>query len=119
MKFILVMLAVLLPVGVMLAELDSKANLIDTVSMSSGGGRILLIGGYTIVGSTAIVLGTTELYDPATNSFLPLDQTASTTLGVYLSTATFLNRTERRKSLNCRWVRSDERLPSCRCHFFV
>ena len=49
MKFILVMLAVLLPVGVMLAELDSKANLIDTVSMSSGGGRILLIGGYTMV----------------------------------------------------------------------
>jgi hypothetical protein len=71
-KFILLMLAVLLPVGVMLLQLSPKAAQVDAVNVGSVG-KILIAGGQGDSGG----LASTELYDPATNSFAPANQTSS------------------------------------------
>ena len=50
-------------------------------------GKILIAGG---VGSSGDFLASTELYDPATNSFAPMSETASMNAGRYYATATLL-----------------------------
>ncbi len=87
-KFILLMLAVLLPVGMMLAQLTPKAAQIDAVSSGPAGGKILFAGGYSVV--TADYLASTELFDPAGTSFAPFNQTASMNEPRFAATAILL-----------------------------
>jgi hypothetical protein len=69
MKSILLMLAVLLPVGMMLAQLSPKADQIDALSIGPAGGKILFGEG---VSDNNGAVASIELLDPATTSFVPL-----------------------------------------------
>ena len=89
MKFILLMLALLLPVGMMLVQLTPKAGQIDAVSPGSDG-KILVVGGIDF-NPDATILSSTELFDPTINSFAPADQTASLNTQRFGATATLLS----------------------------
>lgn len=84
-KFILLMLAVLLPVGMMLLQLSPKADQIDAASTGCGG-KILFAGG----ASNTSELASTELFDPASNSFAQADQTVLMNSARIEATATLL-----------------------------
>ena len=73
LKFTLLILAVLVPVGVLLVQLSPKAAQLADVVVSSGG-KILVAGGAS--SSMNDFTATTELFDPSTSSFAPANQTA-------------------------------------------
>jgi N-acetylneuraminic acid mutarotase len=56
------------------ARMDAAATLL-------GNGKVLIAGGETVEGGFQIPLNSVELYDPATNSFAPLDSTPTMNLG--------------------------------------
>lgn len=85
MRFILVTLAVFAPMAILLVELNTTAAQNDAV-IGPSGGKILMVGGR----SSSSILGSTELYDPATNTFAPVDQTASMNAPRFEATATLL-----------------------------
>ena len=67
------MVALLAPVGIVMIQRSPSAAQIDELSVTSSGGRIFYAGGYStsMDGFTA----TTELYDPASATFAPANQT--------------------------------------------
>jgi hypothetical protein len=85
MRFILVTLAVFAPMAILLVELNTTAAQNDAV-IGPSGGKILMVGGR----SSSSILGSTELYDPATDTFAPVDQTASMNAPRFEATATLL-----------------------------
>src|SRR5450755_3223488 len=87
LKFIILMLAVLVPAGVMLIQLRTTAAQIDAVATSSGG-KIFFAGGFS--SSMQDFTATTELFDPTTDAFAPANQTASMNTGRTEATASLL-----------------------------
>ena len=88
LKFTLLVLAVLAPMAVVLLQLSPKAGQLGDVTISSGGGKILIAGGFS--SSMEEFTATTELFDPATNTFAPANQTASMNSGRDGATASVL-----------------------------
>jgi Galactose oxidase, central domain/Kelch motif len=87
LTFTLLILAVLVPVGVLLVQLSPKAAQIADVVVSSGG-KILIAGGFS--SSMNDFTATTELFDPSTSTFAPANQTALMNTGRNEATASLL-----------------------------